>query len=109
MRTNRTMILGAALLAATVVTAQAGETVEQHETYEKRSMKVETIPPPPPVVDKKTTTETETHRSNTANAGGVNESYRQTEQRVETHTPPPTAPPQVRERTVETETIEKDD
>lgn len=108
MRTNRTMILGAALLAATVVTAQAGETVEQHETYEKRTMKVETIPPPPPVVEKKTTVETETHRSNTAGAAGVQETYKETEQRVETRTPPTTMP-QVRERTVETETIEKVD
>lgn len=105
-------LLGATFLAATAVAVQAGETIEQRETYERREMKVETVPPPPPpsTVEKKTTVESSATRKEGGAATGesVNEhtSYKES---VETKTPPPTAPPQVRERVVETEIIEEED
>lgn len=40
----------------------AGETVTEHETYEKRSSKVETIPPPA-VTERRTEETTETSRT----------------------------------------------
>jgi hypothetical protein len=106
------ILLGATILAATAVAVQAGETIEEHETYERREMKVETVvpPPPPPAVEKKTTVESSESRreSGTTPRDTVNEhtSYKES---VETRTtPPPTAPPQVRERVIEKEVIEED-
>ena len=45
-------------LGLAVPIAYAGETVTEHESYEKRSMKVETIPPPAPRVEERTQEET---------------------------------------------------
>jgi hypothetical protein len=110
-RYGRTLLWGVTFVAATAVAAQAGETIEEHQTYERREMKVEPAPPPPPPpsVEKRTTVESETRREGSApKTGSVNEhsSYRES---VETRTPPPTAPPQVRERVIEKEVIEKED
>jgi len=46
-----------------VPAAFAGETVTEHESYEKRSMKIETIPPPR--VQERAVEETETTRTET--------------------------------------------
>jgi hypothetical protein len=53
----------ATLLALGLVVpfAWAGETVTEHETYEKRSMKVEPVPPPP--ADGSAVERTETSRT----------------------------------------------
>ena len=84
--------LGCVVLGASV--AFAGDVVEeQHETVEKRSMKIETVPPPPPPVQRKSTVEEE-------------ESHTTTRQQA----PPSTViekrtievPPAVHERSVET-------
>jgi hypothetical protein len=69
-------VLAGMLALGCIAPAFAGETVTEHETYEKRSMKIETIPPAkttertveetetsrvdrprPPVVEKRTTIE----------------------------------------------------
>ena len=49
-------------LGLAVPFAYAGETVTEHESYEKRSMKVEPIPPPP-TADTTVTERTETSRT----------------------------------------------
>ena len=56
--------LASILVAGLVVPAAfAGETVTEHESYEKRSMKVETVPPPPaPRVEEHTTYDESTRR-----------------------------------------------
>jgi hypothetical protein len=56
---TRTFAIGAVLAVLVVTPALAGETIEEHETIEKRSMKIETIPASPPttVIEKKTTIE----------------------------------------------------
>jgi hypothetical protein len=51
-------------LGLAVPFAYAGETITEHESYEKRSMKVEPIPPPPPA-DGTVTERTETSRTET--------------------------------------------
>ena len=53
-------------LGLAVPFAYAGETVTEHESYEKRSMKVEPVPPPPPaqgtVTERTETSRTESER-----------------------------------------------
>jgi len=49
-------------LGLAVPFAYAGETVTEHDTYEKRSMTVEPVPPPPPA-DSTVTERTETSRT----------------------------------------------
>ena len=49
-------------LGLAVPFAYAGETITEHESYEKRSMKVEPVPPPPPA-DTTVTERTETSRT----------------------------------------------
>lgn len=53
-------------LGLAVPFAYAGETVTEHESYEKRSMTVEPVPPPPPaegtVTERTETSRTESER-----------------------------------------------
>jgi hypothetical protein len=49
-------------LGLAVPFAYAGETVTEHESYEKRTMKIEPVPPPPPA-DTTVTERTETSRT----------------------------------------------
>jgi len=79
----------AALLTALAATSFAGEDVTEHETYEKRSMKVETVPAMP----------------TTTTAPGRVYERREESTTVERRSDAPPPPPVVRER--ETETIEK--
>lgn len=87
-------VLAGTIALGLSVPAFAGETVTEHETYEKRSMKIE--PVPPPVVDQRTTEETETTRTERGPAV------------VEKHTTVVPGPV-VRERKTETETHGDDD
>ena len=89
MRTRlRIGLSAAALLTALAATSFAAEDVTEHETYEKRSMKVETVPAMP---------------TTTTAPGRVYERREETTIERRSDAPPP--PPVVRER--ETETIEK--
>ena len=54
------VVLAALLALGGLGTAFAGETVTEHETYEKRSMKVETVPPA--ATTERSVDETETSR-----------------------------------------------
>ena len=58
----KTVALGGLIALACAGPVLAGESVTEHETYEKRSMKIETIPPPPPAKTERTVEETETSR-----------------------------------------------
>jgi hypothetical protein len=53
------IVLGAALASLTAAPVFAGETIEEREIIEKRSMKIETIPASPPttIVEKRTVIE----------------------------------------------------
>jgi hypothetical protein len=67
-----TRIVLAALLAFGCVTpVLAGETVTENDTYEKRSMKTETLPPP--AQTDRTIEETETSRIERPRSGTVEE------------------------------------
>jgi hypothetical protein len=52
---TKAMAVGAALAALIAAPVLAGETVEERETIEKRSMKIETVPAAPPttIVEKR--------------------------------------------------------
>ena len=90
---TRTMLAGMFALGC-VAPAFAGETVTEHQTYEKRSMKVETIPPAK--TTERTVEETETSKVDRPRAPIVEERR--------TIEPGPV----VRERKTETETHEED-
>jgi hypothetical protein len=90
-----TIALGGLLAFACAGPVLAGETVTEHETYEKKSMKVETIPPP--AKTERTVEETETSRVQRERPPVVEERR--------TIVPGPT----VKEKTVETETHDDDD
>ena len=55
------ILLAAALALGCVAPVIAGETVTEHDTYEKRSMKVEPVPPAH-ITEERTTEETTTGR-----------------------------------------------
>lgn len=57
-----TYVMATALAFGIAAPLWAGETVTEHDTYEKRSMKVETIPPPV-VTERRTEESTETSRT----------------------------------------------
>ena len=90
---TRFMLAGMLALGC-VAPVFAGETVTEHETYEKRSMKVETIPPAK--TTERTVEETDTSRVDRPRAPIVEERR--------TIEPGPV----VRERKTETETHEED-
>lgn len=100
---QRTAILAVGLALGLTVPAFAGETVTEHETYEKRSMKVETMQAPPTTttrpgrVTENTYEETETRR--------VERPAPTVEKRTTVEVPAPT----VREKTIERTETEDDD
>jgi hypothetical protein len=92
---RRTATLAVGLVLGLTAPALAGESVTEHETYEKRSMKVETMQAPPTTttrpgrVTENTYEETETRR------------VEQPAPRVEKRTTVEVPAPSVREKTVE--------
>lgn len=99
----RTLLLAGGLVLGLGALAVAGETITEHETYEKRSMKVETMGAPttttrPGYVTENTYEETETRRVERAPAPTV-------ERRTTIEVPAPT----VREKTTERVETEVED
>ena len=95
MKTTRSMTIGALLSVSLIAPVLAAEDVTEHETYEKRSMKIETVPLAPPATVPAPSRAYEHHDESTT---------------VEKHTiTPPAAPAAiVKERTTDSvETREK--
>lgn len=88
------LVAGVAIVALAIPAARAGEMVEQeHETVEKRSMKIETVPAAPPTtVQRRTTVEEEEHTTTRKEAPPATVIEKRT---IE-------VPPPARERSVET-------